>query len=372
MEFFFVLGRNPTLSYAEIVSYLKSHGIAYEIISFKQNFLLLSVGEGIKFNIQDFGGILRIGKAVKIKSQKQIDKIIDDYFAPEEKFNYSVISNSNEEDIGDIENKLKEKFRKEKLKAQIRHGNGGRIKMQEGNDFEMAKSDVDFFLYENDKDTYFGIIDQKYSYTDIKERDMQKPVRREELAISPRLAKILINLSQVREGELLVDPFCGIGVIVQEAVLKGINCFGVDRDKYAIEGARKNMEWITSKFKVTGHAKFYIGDSAKMPPIKIQGVATEPALGELVKKKILDAAAGNYIKNFENLIIPILQRIKTLKAPNAKVVLTMPFIRQFSVNIERIARVVGMQVYQLDDKVQMPIKEVREKQHVGREIVILE
>lgn len=372
MEYFFVFGRNPTLSYAELISYLKSHGIAYKILSFKQNFLVLSVGEGIKFNVQDFGGVLRIGKANKVKNQKELDKLIIDYFMMSEKFSYSVISNADQEIISDIEDKLQEKFKKEKLKAQVRHGNAGKIKMQEGEDFEMSKSDVEFFYYEDEKDKYFGGIDQKYSYKDVKERDMQKPVRREALAISPRLAKILINLSQVREGELLVDPFCGIGVIIQEAVLKGINCFGVDKDKYAIEDARKNMEWISSKYKVTGNARFYVGNSAKMPHVKIYGVATEPALGELVKKKILDAAAGNYIKQFENLIVPILQRIKDIKVPHAKVVLTMPFIRQFSVNIERVARMSNMSVYKLDDKITMPIKEVREEQYVGREIVILE
>lgn len=371
MEYFFVLGRNPTLSYAELISYLKSHGIAYEVRSFQQNFLLISVGEGIKFNIQDFGGILRIGQANKVKSPKELDKMINDYFMMENKFNYSLISNSDGETIAEIEEKLKEKFKREKIKAQVRHNNGGRIKMQEGEDFELSKSDVEFFLYEDGKEMYFGMIDQKYSYKEIKERDMQKPVRREELAISPRLAKILINLSQVREGELLVDPFCGIGVIVQEAVLRGINCFGVDKNKYAIEDARKNMEWLSAKYKVTGHPRFFIGDSAKMPPVKIYGVATEPALGELVRKKILDAAAGNYIRDFEKLIVPILQKIKNLKTPGAKIVLTMPFIRQFSVNIERVARMSNMSVYNLDNRVTMPIKEVREKQYIGREIVIL-
>ncbi|MEI7719263.1 MAG: hypothetical protein WCI72_05325, partial [archaeon] len=276
-----------------------------------------------------------------------------------------------DEMIADIELKLRDKFRKEKLKAQVRHNNGGRIKMQEGEDFELSKSDVEFFYYEDEKTTYAGWIEQKYSYKDIKERDMQKPIRREELAISPRLSKILINLSQVKEGELLVDPFCGIGVIVQEAVLKGINCFGVDKDERAIEGARKNMAWLSSKFKFTGHARFFVGNSAKMPPVKIYGVATEPALGVLVRKKILDAAAGNYLKEFETLIIPILKKIKNLKTPDAKIVLTMPFIRKYSASIYRITTATGLKVYELDEKVPMPIKEVREKQYVGREILIL-
>lgn len=371
MEYFFLLGRNPIISYTEIVSYLKSHGIAYEVVSFENNYLILSVAEIIKFDIQNFGGVLKIGKANKMKKGKEIEKYLDSYFAPERKFDYAVIGNGNEEIVAEIEDILKEKFRKEKLKAQVKHSQD-RIKMQEGDRFEVPNADVEFFYYETEKETYFGLIEQNYSYKEVKERDMHKPVRREALAISPRLAKILINLSQVRKGELLVDPFCGIGVIVQEAALKGINCFGGDKDRMAVIGAKKNMSWLSSKYKVKGHARFNVGDSTNFPKVRINGVATEPALGELVRKRMKEKDAPTYIAEFEKLIIPVLKRMKELKTPNAKIVLTMPFIRKYSVSTYRITTATGLKIYELDERVKMPIRESREGQFVGREIVILE
>jgi len=371
MEYFFLFGRNPILSYAEIISYLKSHGIAYEIVSFDKNYLIISVAEWIKFDIQNFGGVLKIGKSIKIKTNKDLTKYLDDYFAPERKFDYAVIGNADEEIVSEIEGMLKDKFRAEKLKAQVRHSQD-RIKMQEGDRFEVPNADVEFFYYETEKETYFGLIEQNYSYKEVKERDMHKPVRREALAISPRLAKILINLSQVREGELLADPFCGIGVIVQEATLKGINCFGGDKDRMAIIGARKNIAWLSSKYEVKGHARFNIGDSANFPKVRINGIATEPALGELVRKRMKEKDAPAYIAEFEKLIIPVLKRMKELKAPNAKIVLTMPFIRKFSVSTYRITTATGLKIYELDERIKMPIKESREGQFIGREILILE
>ena len=72
---------------------------------------------------------------------------------------------------------------------------------------------------------------------------MEKPFRREELAISPRLAKIIINLSEVKTKGKIIDPFCGIGVILFEGLLKNLNVTGIDIDKNAIEGAEQNLEW---------------------------------------------------------------------------------------------------------------------------------
>lgn len=370
MEYFFVLGRNPQLSYAEIVSFLVGNGIEYEITSFEQNFLILSVKEEIKFDIQNFGGVLKIGKANLIKNTKDLDKKIEDYFALERKFNYTIIGNADDEKIEYIEDALKQKFRKEKLKAQVKHSSH-LIKMQDGEDFEIVKADVEFFFYKFGIKSFFGLVDQSYSYKEIKNRDMQKPVRREALAISPRLAKIMINLSQVKEGGFLADPFCGIGVIVQEAVMKGINCFGADIDLEAIEGARKNLNWLNSKYKVPGEARFHLGDSARFPSVRLDGVATEPALGEIVRKKLNDGDALEYVMRFEDLVIPVLNRMKQLKSRNAKIVLTMPFIRNTSVSVNRICQQTGLKVYDLPG-VTMPIREFREKQFVGREIIILE
>jgi tRNA (guanine10-N2)-dimethyltransferase len=40
----------------------------------------------------------------------------------------------------------------------------------------------------------------------------------------------MINLSQVKEGSLLLDPFCGTGTILIEPSYLKINSVGVDID----------------------------------------------------------------------------------------------------------------------------------------------
>ena len=94
---------------------------------------------------------------------------------------------------------LKKRFKAEKLKATEKRLTG-KMQTQESGNLNIVSSKLineQYFVFEN----YFGRIIQKCDYKAIEKRDMQKPVRRHELSISPRLAKIMINLSQIKENE---------------------------------------------------------------------------------------------------------------------------------------------------------------------------
>jgi len=57
----------------------------------------------------------------------------------------------------------------------------------------------------------------------------------------PRLARALVNISLVASGETLLDPFCGTGGIVLEAILVGARGIGSDIDPFMVSGSRKNV-----------------------------------------------------------------------------------------------------------------------------------
>jgi tRNA G10 N-methylase Trm11 len=233
----------------------------------------------------------------------------------------------------------------------------------------MPNADVEFFFYNIQGRLFFGRVEQDYSYTEVKERDMHKPFRRESLAISPRLSKILINITQVKKGDLLLDPFCGVAGIIQEALIKGINCYGIDKDKQAIESAKKNLKWLSQNYKIDANYTLLNGDSKNAPNIRVDGVATEPALGEVVRRKLKEHEAKAFIERFERLIVPVLKRIVQIKKPGARIAITLPYIRQYSVNIESICKQTGLKKVEIPG-VETPIKEFREGQFIAREIVV--
>lgn len=61
------------------------------------------------------------------------------------------------------------------------------------------------------------------------------------ISLHPRYARALVNLSRVRRGERLLDPFCGTGGILIEASLVGARALGSDISEEMVEGCKENM-----------------------------------------------------------------------------------------------------------------------------------
>ena len=78
-------------------------------------------------------------------------------------------------------------------------------------------------------------------------RDQARPARDAKVGmLPPKLAQILINLCGVLpEKSVVLDPFCGTGVVLQEAVLMGYQPYGTDINERMVEYAERNLEWLT-------------------------------------------------------------------------------------------------------------------------------
>ena len=72
--------------------------------------------------------------------------------------------------------------------------------------------------------------------------------------LMPRMARALVNISQAKEGDLLLDPFSGTGGILVEACLVGIKCVGVDVQKKLVRGAKVNLDGLDCTL-ITGDAR---------------------------------------------------------------------------------------------------------------------
>ncbi len=82
-------------------------------------------------------------------------------------------------------------------------------------------------------------------------RDFGRPARDPKSGmLPPKLARMMINLSGVNpEGKTLLDPFCGSGTLLNEAVLLGYNpVVASDISPKAIKDTKKNMRWLVDFF----------------------------------------------------------------------------------------------------------------------------
>lgn len=70
-------------------------------------------------------------------------------------------------------------------------------------------------------------------------------------SMPPKLAKIMLNLSGVKIDQAILDPFCGSGTMIQQALLLGFtNIVGSDASPKAVEDTKKNLNWLGSKLNL--------------------------------------------------------------------------------------------------------------------------
>jgi len=72
--------------------------------------------------------------------------------------------------------------------------------------------------------------------------------------LMPRMARSFVNLTQIRAGERLLDPFAGTCGILVEACLMGIECLGIEAQGRLVKGAICNLENMNCAL-VLGDAK---------------------------------------------------------------------------------------------------------------------
>lgn len=88
-------------------------------------------------------------------------------------------------------------------------------------------------------------------------------------ALNPVIAYGMLRMAGLREGERLLDAFCGGGTILIEAAQawRSVDPLGIDINPKSVEGAWKNAEAAG----VLGKVKFMVGDSRRLEAFLPEG-----------------------------------------------------------------------------------------------------
>lgn len=155
--------------------------------------------------------------------------------------------------------------------------------------------------------------------TSYAKRDQARPARDAFVGmLPPKLAQILINLATngAEKGRLL-DPFCGTGVVLQEASLMGYQIYGTDLSEKMIKYSERNLSWLAGRYSeinekpqleegdATTHqwrpapdfvaSEIYLGHPMSQPPVEIK-FRTE--------KESAEALLSSFLKNIGSQINP--------------------------------------------------------------------
>lgn len=107
--------------------------------------------------------------------------------------------------------------------------------------------------------------------------------------LPPKLAQAMINLArgacQLTRPTNLLDPFCGTGVILQEAGLMGLTTYGSDNNPRMIDYAQTNLDWLARRYRSASRPRLTIADATSfnwqqwLAPNRLELIASETYLG---------------------------------------------------------------------------------------------
>jgi tRNA G10 N-methylase Trm11 len=160
-------------------------------------------------------------------------------------------------------------------------------------------------------------------------RDRERPKRDARVGmLPPKLAQIIINLSvssQDTERAAVLDPFCGTGVILQEAGLMGMSTYGTDIDERMVRYTRDNINWVHDNLRVHFQWKVDTGDATtyQWDPI-FSAVACETYLGRPFTALPAPELLNRTISECNVIIKKFLKNIGSQVKPGTRICLAVP------------------------------------------------
>ncbi len=224
----------------------------------------------------------------------------------------------------------------------------------------------------NDQDVMIG---QTYAVQDINaftNRDRNKPVRDARVGmLPPKLARLMINLAQPEASSLILDPFCGTGTVLMEALELGYNATCSDLDPRMVKATQSNLDW----YKADHDIEPTIGDARQLTwSGQIGAVVTETYLGPPMTEVPTPPVVHRFAQEIGELVNDTLKNLAEQLKPGTPVCLAVPawFLGQQPIRLSVVDDLEKLGYNPVDLKhADQPLIYRRPDQVVGRELLIL-
>lgn len=111
----------------------------------------------------------------------------------------------------------------------------------EGRKVDLGSPDVEIRALISDR----ILVHLKMMDLDRSQFDLRKVAERpffSPISLHPRYARAVLNLTGLKAGDAVLDPFCGTGGLLIEAAMLGMKVYGSDISPEMIEGCAQNLE----------------------------------------------------------------------------------------------------------------------------------
>jgi hypothetical protein len=154
------------------------------------------------------------------------------------------------------------------------------------------------------------------------ERDYGRPARSAQVGmLPPKLAQILVNTTT---APVVVDPFCGTGVVLQEARLLGRAAVGSDLAAEMVAATNTNMVWLDSYHPNLPHWRVELSDARRVTLPLEAAVVSEGYLGPHLVAAPHSAELAQIQAELLDLYLGVLNNWSSQLAPGAQVSMCAP------------------------------------------------
>lgn len=186
----------------------------------------------------------------------------------------------------------------------------------------------------------------------MRQRGTRKPVPHSDIALSPRLARTLVNLAGLKPSQTLLDPFCGTGTILIEAYGKSLRCLGLDSRASRVQEARENLHWSVGGVTDRGY-DIRKGDARELPRMlrgtKVDAIVTEPLLLPRLDARPKTATAQAMVEASAGVYNDALASMAEVVQSEGRIVVVVPVVQTMDgdeVTLTLDGRGLGLRFYQ--------------------------
>ena len=177
----------------------------------------------------------------------------------------------------------------------------------------------------------------------------------------------------------ILDPFCGTGTVLQEALLAGYDVVGTDLSQKMVDYTTENLSWLQSTFTTPGRPVGRVIDIHQADATThrwpngthLTAVVCETYLGQPFSAPPASQKLAEVAGNCNRIITGFLTNIRPQLAPNAPLCIAVPAWYDASGNATHLPLIKNLQqlgYYQLN---RTPLIYRRPDQIVARELLVL-
>ncbi len=167
-------------------------------------------------------------------------------------------------------------------------------------------------------------------------RDQKRPKRDSRVGmLPPKLAQTIINLTNANKESIVLDPFCGTGVILQEAMLMGLNVYGTDLDERMVDYSKQNLIWLINDYahnmtiasaEISSDSKYKLSvqDATIAKWDKFDTVASEAYLGRPLSSNPGNVTLQKIVSDVDTILSKFLRNIVTQLSPGTRLCIAVP------------------------------------------------